>query len=101
MCAFGAALSADAQENYVVDDPSIDPTITACAQGGIYDVFALGDAAIEKLAANSKIKVNDYRVATDETVNSHYPGGNADGPATIIMQQCLCRPTAVASTAWW
>ena len=39
MCAFGAALSADAQENYVVDDPSIDPTITACAQGGIYDVF--------------------------------------------------------------
>ena len=42
MCAFGAALSADAQENYVVDDPSIDPTITACAQGGIYDVFALG-----------------------------------------------------------
>ena len=36
-CAFGAALSADAQETYVVEDPSIDPTITACAQGGTYE----------------------------------------------------------------
>ena len=77
MCAFGAALSADAQEIYVVADPSIDPTIAACAEGGTYDVFALGDAAMEKLAENSKIKVNDYRVATDGTGSSHYPGGNA------------------------
>lgn len=76
-CAFGAALSADAQETYVVEDPSIDPTITACALGGTYDVFALGDAAMAKLAEKSNITVNDYRVATDGTGSSHYPGGNA------------------------
>lgn len=78
MCAFGAASSVNAQETFVVDDPSVDPSVTLCNEGGIYDVFALGDAGMKKLAANPNIKVNDYRVkGEDDAANAHYPGGNA------------------------
>lgn len=77
MCALGASPSVNAQESFVVEDPSIDPTIAVCGQGGVYDVFSLGDAAMAKLAANSKITVNDYRVKNDtDPENAHYPGGN-------------------------
>ena len=107
MCTFGAALSADAQETYVVEDPSIDPTIAVCAEGGIYDVFALGDAAMEKLAANSKIKVNDYRVATDGVGSSHYPGGNAgwasddDYAAVPVPADGRCFDGMVVNGGWY
>lgn len=107
MCAFGAALSVGAQETYVVEDPSIDPTMAVCAEGGIYDVFALGDAAMEKLAANSKIKVNDYRVATDETVNAHFPGGNAgwasddDYAAVPVPADGRCFDGMVVNGGWY
>lgn len=107
MCAFGAALSAGAQETYVAEDPSIDPTIAVCAEGGIYDVFALGDAAMEKLAANSKIKVNDYRVATDEAANAHYPGGNAgwatndDYAAVPVPADGRCFDGMVVNGGWY
>lgn len=107
MCAFGAALSAGAQETYVVEDPSIDPTIAVCSEGGTYDVFALGDAAMKKLAAKSNIKVNDYRVATDETVNAHFPGGNAgwasddDYAAVPVPADGRCFDGMVVNGGWY
>ncbi len=73
-CFIGAAFSANAQESFVVEDPTIAPSIATCKDGGIYDVFALGDAGMEQLRANSNITVNDYRGGDD--ANSHYPGGN-------------------------
>lgn len=77
-CSFGAVMSAQAQESFVVEDPSIDPTITICENGGTYDVFCLGEAGMAKLTANPALKVNDYRSADGNSADSHYPGGNAD-----------------------